>query len=440
MNTTTIHFVQDNQISTGQTNSYSWSSSVDNMSIPIQQIHYVEQPNLTLFSNNSSTKLIQMNNLETTSSINQTHSPNLIANLLPNEEMTYLTPLINVTLSEPSVNKLLPISIEPINSMDYSNQQMNNYDHCNNSTNLLNNSTLPSMAASFGSPIVVQQPTCDQNLNHKNINSNNIRTNSSNKQVKNKSMSKMNDWTKPGRRSTKLSEQKMKYPNQYSSVNLSKINKKSKQRKQNISINLNNQTKINLSNAPNNLCNLNSIYSLNLNNSNNSIDSSNSFNSLSSITSNNTLIDSKTNLEINNGDLLKSTRKKMKQNFSDQPESVKRRNLRERQRVKQLNNGYQRLRSKLPNSSKKMSKVQTLRGAANYIRLLSQILANDQIQSDQSIKYLNNKNTCVTEFKNQVDTCKTDLHLDKLNKYQASSEPNGQLIEPINYYNLDNRF
>lgn len=71
-----------------------------------------------------------------------------------------------------------------------------------------------------------------------------------------------------------------------------------------------------------------------------------------------------------------------------QPASVARRNARERNRVKQVNNGFATLRSHIPLSvaaaltsnasgrgaSKKLSKVETLRMAVEYIRSLQELL------------------------------------------------------------------
>uniref|UniRef100_A0A4X2L3J3 Achaete-scute family bHLH transcription factor 2 n=1 Tax=Vombatus ursinus TaxID=29139 RepID=A0A4X2L3J3_VOMUR len=57
--------------------------------------------------------------------------------------------------------------------------------------------------------------------------------------------------------------------------------------------------------------------------------------------------------------------------------AVARRNERERNRVKLVNLGFQTLRQHVPNgaASKKMSKVETLRSAVEYIRALQQLLA-----------------------------------------------------------------
>ena len=63
------------------------------------------------------------------------------------------------------------------------------------------------------------------------------------------------------------------------------------------------------------------------------------------------------------------------------PFAVARRNERERNRVKMVNLGFNTLREHIPkekqNKNKKMSKVETLREAANYIRRLQLLLKGD---------------------------------------------------------------
>ncbi|XP_019764683.2 achaete-scute complex protein T3-like [Dendroctonus ponderosae] len=75
-----------------------------------------------------------------------------------------------------------------------------------------------------------------------------------------------------------------------------------------------------------------------------------------------------------------------------QPIAVARRNARERNRVKQVNNGFANLRQHIPSfiaqafesntgrGNKKLSKVETLRMAVEYIRSLEEILALDGYQ------------------------------------------------------------
>uniref|UniRef100_F1L636 Achaete-scute 5 n=2 Tax=Ascaris TaxID=6251 RepID=F1L636_ASCSU len=61
------------------------------------------------------------------------------------------------------------------------------------------------------------------------------------------------------------------------------------------------------------------------------------------------------------------------------PHQVLRRNERERKRVQQVNLGFVHLRDRVPQStsSKKLSKVETLREAARYIQYLQDILRGD---------------------------------------------------------------
>ncbi|XP_060080194.1 achaete-scute homolog 1a-like [Ylistrum balloti] len=62
-----------------------------------------------------------------------------------------------------------------------------------------------------------------------------------------------------------------------------------------------------------------------------------------------------------------------------QPAAVARRNERERNRVKMVNMGFETLREHVPSGkkNKKMSKVDTLKAASNYIRYLQQMLSSE---------------------------------------------------------------
>lgn len=62
--------------------------------------------------------------------------------------------------------------------------------------------------------------------------------------------------------------------------------------------------------------------------------------------------------------------------------SVARRNERERNRVRQVNLGFATLRQHVPNRSKKMSKVETLRSAVTYIRQLQQLLGGGEDEDE----------------------------------------------------------
>ncbi len=57
-----------------------------------------------------------------------------------------------------------------------------------------------------------------------------------------------------------------------------------------------------------------------------------------------------------------------------QTPSVSRRNARERNRVKQVNNGFATLRTHIPHLKNKTSKVDTLRAAVDYIRALRNLM------------------------------------------------------------------
>ena len=69
---------------------------------------------------------------------------------------------------------------------------------------------------------------------------------------------------------------------------------------------------------------------------------------------------------------------------SQEPSFLRKRNERERQRVKCVNEGYTRLRNHLPSelAEKRLSKVETLRAAIKYIEYLQQLLAEDANQEN----------------------------------------------------------
>lgn len=82
------------------------------------------------------------------------------------------------------------------------------------------------------------------------------------------------------------------------------------------------------------------------------------------------------------------------QNNHGPPSSVARRNERERNRVKMVNMGFATLRQHVPNGTKnkKMSKVETLRSAVEYIRQLQKLLGQTAGTSSNSSS--NNENEC----------------------------------------------
>ncbi|XP_044019155.1 achaete-scute complex protein T3-like [Aphidius gifuensis] len=112
-----------------------------------------------------------------------------------------------------------------------------------------------------------------------------------------------------------------------------------------------------------------------------------------------------------------------------QPASVARRNARERNRVKQVNNGFATLRQHIPQSvaqalgsntvgtnggsragSKKLSKVETLKMAVEYIKSLQNMLDNNGIGSDMiSTSSLSSaSSTCGST--SLIDLNTTELH------------------------------
>ena len=70
-----------------------------------------------------------------------------------------------------------------------------------------------------------------------------------------------------------------------------------------------------------------------------------------------------------------------------QPAKVQRRNARERNRVKQVNSGFDHLRSHIPSAAKhkKMSKVDTLRHAVEYIESLTKMLNSSEESSNPCV-------------------------------------------------------
>ena len=71
-----------------------------------------------------------------------------------------------------------------------------------------------------------------------------------------------------------------------------------------------------------------------------------------------------------------------------QTASVAKRNLRERSRVKGVNDGFGKLQQFVPNMKSIASKVDTLRGAIEYIRQLKELLGGEiKNVSTQSIKF-----------------------------------------------------
>lgn len=96
--------------------------------------------------------------------------------------------------------------------------------------------------------------------------------------------------------------------------------------------------------------------------------------------------------------------------YTAQPASVQRRNARERNRVKQVNNGFANLRQHIPSevitaltnggrgASKKLSKVDTLKLAVEYIRRLQDLLDDTENDGATSTSVLSVANSSGSSF------------------------------------------
>jgi achaete-scute complex protein len=69
------------------------------------------------------------------------------------------------------------------------------------------------------------------------------------------------------------------------------------------------------------------------------------------------------------------------------PTCIRRRNERERERVRCVNDGYIRLKEHLPikNKNKRISKVETLRGAIRYIKYLQTVLGDERAMQGNTV-------------------------------------------------------
>ncbi|XP_052666632.1 achaete-scute homolog 3 [Harpia harpyja] len=76
--------------------------------------------------------------------------------------------------------------------------------------------------------------------------------------------------------------------------------------------------------------------------------------------------------------------------YSYGPAFIRKRNERERQRVKCVNEGYAKLRHHLPKEylEKRLSKVETLRAAIKYISYLQSVLYNDSVVAEKNVMEL----------------------------------------------------
>ncbi|CEF69087.1 Myc-type, basic helix-loop-helix (bHLH) domain-containing protein [Strongyloides ratti] len=112
------------------------------------------------------------------------------------------------------------------------------------------------------------------------------------------------------------------------------------------------------------------------------------------------------------------------------PEQVERRNERERKRVRQVNLGFVRLGEHVPKwrtKNKKLSKVETLREAARYIKYLETLLKSNENSTNKDIQ------SCIDE--NSLTYSSLSISSD--NEYVIQSNSNNEQLQQscfINYY------
>ncbi|RWS25071.1 achaete-scute 1-like protein [Leptotrombidium deliense] len=136
-------------------------------------------------------------------------------------------------------------------------------------------------------------------------------------------------------------------------------------------------------------------------------------------------------------------RAKRKANFSgfsfslqQQPVAVSRRNERERNRVKMVNMGFATLRQHIPNGAKnkKMSKVETLRSAVDYISQLQSLLS--QIEGSTYSNQMNSEHSDTSDICNnptsiaQTITSQNYVHNVHHNEHVNNNYPHDSSISP----------
>ncbi len=96
--------------------------------------------------------------------------------------------------------------------------------------------------------------------------------------------------------------------------------------------------------------------------------------------------------------------------YAFEPAFIRKRNERERERVKCVNDGYARLREHIPleNKEKRISKVETLRSAIRYIKHLQTLL--DSLDSQNSTE---TETESSAESKNPTSVIKVKQEMDE---------------------------
>lgn len=111
----------------------------------------------------------------------------------------------------------------------------------------------------------------------------------------------------------------------------------------------------------------------------------------------------------------------------NQTPSNARRNERERNRVKNLNQGFQKLRSHIPNTEKKMSKVEALRSAVTYIKQLECLLNEPMTSTSSSNHFPSELLFSILNQHNQASCLSNDSEASN-----NSSNTNAQLLDQQN--------
>lgn len=123
--------------------------------------------------------------------------------------------------------------------------------------------------------------------------------------------------------------------------------------------------------------------------------------------------------------------------------SVSRRNERERKRVKMVNMGFETLRQHVPvgRKNKKMSKVETLRSAVQYIKQLQEMLdssdsaVDNLLPSDVDMDVLENK---VTEMIQKANDGNNNMNLDDNMNMNNGLQLNSGAAHTVNNNSLNN--
>ncbi|XP_023310751.1 achaete-scute complex protein T3-like [Anoplophora glabripennis] len=135
---------------------------------------------------------------------------------------------------------------------------------------------------------------------------------------------------------------------------------------------------------------------------------------------------------------------------SPQPVAVARRNARERNRVKQVNNGFANLRQHIPNfiaaafentsgrgGNKKLSKVETLRMAVEYIRSLEDLLAMDG-EGGETAENISYSYQLLSPPAEDDDMTSTSTPLSQQQFIKISTSNSYQIIPTFIYKNEEN--